>query len=130
METEDDDERPSKRIHFDIENSLKKIRISRYSPGQLRFSRDLEEFVQFTKSSADNATLVKIDPKNAHACHVRFASNFEYTIIVDRHYPHKPPMVMRPSSYSAPPLPIALRILQAWLPTYTISDVFKELEKL
>lgn len=101
----------------DLETSMKKVRISKQSPGQLRLQQDVAECI--AKSGIPGIEFLRIDGKHPLHAHLRFANGKEYIILAGRFYPHQPPIVV------CVPREIRLQlpILEKWLPVYTLSDL-------
>ena len=104
-----------------LEASMKKVRISHQVPGQLRLAQDLNEYAL---QAREKGLIMKVDPKSPLTMTVQFSTHQAYCVVVDKHYPHKPPVVRSFHDGSI----IYLPILQNWLPVHTIGDVLIQLE--
>ena len=103
-----------------LEISLKKVRISKQAPGQIRLQQDVGECL---RENLRGLQAVKIDAKNPLHAYVRLAHGMEFQIIAGRHYPHHPPVIIALATGAR----IHLPILNNWLPVYTLSSIIIQL---
>ena len=103
-----------------LESSLKKVKISLQVPGQLRLTQDVSECG--ARARELGFQVLKIDPKNPLNLSVQFSGQ-SYLITVDRHYPHRPPIICALPTGER----IMLPILSTWLPVHTIANVLDQL---
>jgi len=103
-----------------LECSLKKVKISKQFPGQLRLQQDINDC---TDRAVDiGLQKCKIDKKNPLQVTIHLRTSV-LLITVGRFYPHHAPQVdLLPNGER-----IRLPILENWLPVHTLLDVLYQL---
>ena len=106
----------------DLEHSMKKVRISRQYPGQIRLHQDVNDCQR--RLAALSVAQLRLDPRNPFQVSVILMGGREqYVITAGRYYPHHPPEVVRARDGERLQLPL----LQNWLPVYTLGDILAQL---
>jgi hypothetical protein len=105
----------------DLEYSLKKVRISKQVPGQLRLQQDIAECMP--RLTQIGVSSIRSESRSPLQARVILCSGEQFDIIAGRFYPHQCPAVLRANDGSR----IALPILQQWLPVYTLGDILIQL---
>jgi hypothetical protein len=105
----------------DLEFSLKKVRISKQVPGQLRLQQDVAECMNRARELS--LEVIRVDAKNPLSATVKLINNRELYISVGRFYPHQPPTITSlPDGHR-----IRLPILDNWMPVNTLANVLSQI---
>lgn len=111
----------AQRAECSLEFSLKKVRISKQVPGQLRLQQDVNE-CNF-RGRLQGLDLLKMDAKHPLTALVRLSNGKEFSVVVGRFYPHQAPEIFSHPHGERLTLPV----LKSWLPVYTLHDVLVQM---
>lgn len=100
-----------------LSSRLKRVKISKQTPGQLRLAKDVMSCRRDPKFT-DILTLA-IDKGEGRTVSV----NECFVVSVGKYYPHAPPVVLT----SPGGIPVCLPVLSAWNPTFSLREVLYEL---
>ena len=116
-----DDQLSNEQVENNLEFSLKKVRISKQVPGQIRLQQDINDCNE--PGRIPGLENIKFDSKNPLTVHVRLMDGKEFSIVAGRFYPHQAPAIWTIPSNERIDLPI----LRNWLPVYTLSQILAQL---
>jgi hypothetical protein len=105
----------------ELEFSLKKVRISKQVPGQIRLQQDVADCMN--RAQELDLEVIKIDARNPLTASLKLTQNRNFMILVGRYYPHHPPSITSLPDGNR----IRLPILDNWLPVHTIYQVIAQL---
>jgi hypothetical protein len=103
-------------------DTLKRIRISRRLPGQLRLARDMEELRQ-QPWMMNEFPFIALDENNDSILHVHGLRG-QFCIVTNKRYPHSPPSITTSVGIA---IPLEILQQQNWRCTFSLIDVFHEL---
>lgn len=106
-----------------LSDSMKKVKLCKQSPGQLRLTGDLNQLRANDMSSSYRIVSIIVDPIDPHRSRIGIAPNRNFEIVVNKHYPHVAPTLVDMATNQR----VFTPIMHSWLPIYSLANVLEQL---